>query len=234
VESTQGYRLNDIVANYRQRVELPSFSLAVDWFDRAFRSLAAMHASGRVHRSIGADKVLIGGDDEVTIDDGLASADPSNSPAPEQLAGRAVDQRTDVYCLGAAFYEFLTLRRPGSYPDAPSSVNVTVPKGFDAIILRTLATQPEDRYPNAEEVLADLAAFRRSPASRIMSGRMAPGNQPVRPAGVPRPAMIAAGAILGALCGTIAGWLVNSIFPISILVGAVVGGIVGSLSNSKV
>ena len=95
MQTTQGFRLNEIVANYRQRVELPSYLLAVDWFDRAFRSLGAIHASGRLHRSIALDKVLIGGDDQVSIDEGpAASSDGSfaqaatvNCAAPEQVAG---------------------------------------------------------------------------------------------------------------------------------------------------
>ena len=99
--------------------------------------------------------------------------------APEQLAGRAVDQRADLYSLGAAFYELLTLRQPGASPDPPSSINRTVPKGFDALLLRLLAAAPEDRYASAEEVLADLAALRRSPqcdGSAGAGGRGGPGH----------------------------------------------------------
>ena len=240
MQTTQGYRLNEIVANYRQRVELPSYLLAVDWFDRAFRSLGAMHASGRPHRSIALDKVLIGGDDQVSIDEGqAASSDGSfaragamNGAAPEQIAGRAVDRRSDVYSLGAVFYELLTLHQPGAYPDPPSSVNVTVPKDFDAILLRTLAADPEERYGSAEEVLAELDAFRRSPASRVLPGGLFPPNQPVRPAGVPRAAMIAAGAIIGAIGGAIAGLLLHSLIAATVLVGAIVGGVVGSLAKT--
>jgi serine/threonine protein kinase len=240
MQTAQGFRLNEIVANYRKQGELPSYLLAVDWFDRAFRALAAMHATGRIHRSIGLEKVLVGGDDEVSIDEGPAAnlgdsitlAGPANYAAPEQIAGRAVDQRSDVYSLGAVFYELLTLRRPGSYPDPPSSINVTVPKGFDAIVFRALAAEPDERYASADEVLADLDAFRRSPAARVLAGGMMPTSGPVRPAGVPRAAMIAAGAILGAVIGTIAGLLLHSFIAVTVLVGAIVGGVVGSFAKT--
>ncbi len=240
MQTAQSYRLNEIVANYRQRVELPSYLLAVDWFDRAFRSLDAIHASGRLHRSIGLDKVLIGGNDEVSIDEGpavsnggsFAQAGAMNCIAPEQAAGRALDRRSDVYSLGAVFYELLTLRQPGAYPDPASSVNVTVPKGFDAILFRTLAANPDERYASADEVLAELDAFRRSPASRLLPGGLFPQNRPVRPAGVPRAAMIAAGAIVGAVGGAIAGALLHSIIPATVLVGAIVGGVIGSLAKT--
>ena len=108
MEKVQGYSLSEIVATYRQKTELPSFILAVDWFEQAFRELAALHATGRVHHSISLEKIFVGADDEVRIDDGGASSDfargwtPSGSAgdmagaAPEQLAGRAVDRRVSL------------------------------------------------------------------------------------------------------------------------------------------
>jgi serine/threonine protein kinase len=243
VENVQGYRLSEIVATYRQRTELPSYILAVDWFEQAFRALADFHATGRMHGSIGLEKIFVGGDDEVRIDTGGATSDfargwtPTGAAgdpdcaAPEVLSGRPVDQRADLYGLGAAFYELLTLCRPGTSPDPPSSINRTVPKGFDALVLRLLATAPEDRYASAEEVLAELAALRRSPQAMTAPALVAAAGQAVRPAGVPRPAMIAAGAVLGAIGGLIAGWLLNSFLPATVVVGALVGGGVGIFAN---
>ena len=142
-----------------------------------------------------------------------------------------VDQQADLYNLGAAFYEFLTLCRPGTWPDPPSSINRTVPKSFDALLLRVLAATPEDRYAGAQEVLADLAALRRSGDSMTVPALMAPAGQAVRPAGVPRAAMIAAGAVLGAVVGAAAGWFLNSFLPVTTIVGAIVGGVIGVFAN---
>jgi serine/threonine protein kinase len=241
VQEPQGYRLSEIVASYRQRTELPSYILAVDWFEQAVRALAAVHATGRMHGSIGLEKIFVGADDEVRIDDAGARSDfargwasatnDSACTAPEVLAGRAVDQRTDLYSMGAAFYQLLTLRRPGASPDPPSSVNVTVPKGFDALLLRLLATAPENRQSNADEVLADLAALRRSPQTTAAPALVVAPGQPIRPSGVPRAAMITAGAVVGAVGGAIAGYLLNSILPVTIVVGAIVGGVVGLFAN---
>ncbi len=240
MEQAQGYNLSELVATYRQRTELPSYILVVDWFEQAFRALAAIHAGGRLHRCIGLEKIFVGADDEVRLDDAGTSSDFARGwtpaadaacAAPEQLAGRAVDQRTDLYGLGAAFYELLTLRRPGTLPDPPSSINITVPKGFDALLLRLLAAAPEDRYAGAEEVLADLAALRRSTKSMAAPALVAAAGRAVRPAGVPRAAMIAAGAVLGAIGGAIAGWLLNSFLPVTVIVGAFVGGVVGVFAN---
>jgi len=243
VEKVQGFRLSEIVATYRQRTELPSYILAVDWFEQAFRALAAIHATGRMHRSIGLEKIFVGADDEVRIEEGDARSDfargwkPAGAAgdsaclAPEQLSGAAVDQRADLYSLGAAFYEVLTLHRPGAWPDPPSSINRTVPKGFDALLLRLLSAAPEDRHAGAQEVLADLAALRRSGHSTAVPALVAPADQAIRPAGVPRAAMIVAGAVLGAVGGAIAGWFLHSFLPATIVVGAIVGGVVGVFAN---
>ncbi len=243
MEKVQGYSLSEIVATYRQRTELPSYILVVDWFEQAFRALAAMHATGRIHRSIGLEKIFVGADDEVRIEEAGATSDfargwtaagaagDADCAAPEQLAGRAVDQRADLYGLGAAFYELLTLRRPGTPPDPPSSINPTVPKSFDALLSRLLAPTPEDRYASADLVLADLAAMRRSSNSMAAPALVAAAGQAIGPAGVPRAAMIAAGAVLGAVAGAIAGWLLSSFLPATIVVGAVVGGMVGVFAN---
>jgi serine/threonine protein kinase len=235
VEQAQGLSLKEIVASYRQRTELPTYILAIDWFEQAFRALAAIHAGGRVHRSIGLEKVIIGDNDELLIDESVAAGGTGEGScaAPEQIAGRAVDQRADLYSLGAAFYELLTLRRPVAMPDPPSSVNGTVPKGFDRMLLRLLEAVPEDRYASADDVLTELHALRQSRDSAAAPLFVTAAGQPNRPLGVPRAAMIAAGATIGALGGAAAGWFLNSLTP-SILVGAVVGGVVGVFSNSNI
>jgi serine/threonine protein kinase len=243
VEKVQGYSLSEIVATYRQRTELPSYILVVDWFEQAFRALAAIHTTGRMHGFIGLEKIFVGADDEVRLDEGGARSDfargwtpagtagDSNFAAPEQLSGGAVDQRADLYCLGAAFYELLTLRRPGTSPDPPSSINRTVPKGFDTLLLRLIAAAPENRFASAEAVLADLATLRRLSKSMPAPALVAAASQAIRPAGVPRAAMIAAGAVVGAVGGAIAGWLLTSFLPATIVVGAIVGGMVGAFAN---
>jgi serine/threonine protein kinase len=237
VEKVQGFCLSEIVANYRQRNELPSYILVVDWFEQAFRGLSAMHATGRVHGFLGLENICVTDEGDVQIDQGGswsggASGD-MGCASPEQIAGLAVDRRADLYSLGAAFYELLTLHRPGTMPDRPSSVNPTVPKVFDAILLRLLETAPEDRYSGADEVLAALAEARRSPASRAAPAFVAAAGEPIRPAGVPRAAMIAAGAVVGAIGGLLATWFLHLPLPAAIVVGAVVGGVVGVFANPK-
>lgn len=92
--------------------------------------------------------------------------------APEQAAGRSdqIDQRSDVYGLGAILYEVLTGQAPFSgdsaldvlqvvrekEPDRPRQVCPAVPAALEAICLRALAKKPEDRYPSARALAHDV------------------------------------------------------------------------------
>jgi serine/threonine-protein kinase len=104
--------------------------------------------------------------------------------APEQAAGRLdlIDQRTDVYGLGAILYEILTGRppvklacppAPGNPPTRletlemlrqiiqdepvrPRQVNADVPRPLEAVCLRALAKKPQDRYPSAGELAREV------------------------------------------------------------------------------
>ena len=90
--------------------------------------------------------------------------------SPEQILGLAVGSRADIFATGVILYQFLTGKRPFSGggpfgvqrkivqddPEPPSQVNPEVPDGFDFIIQRALAKQPEDRYENAAAFAADL------------------------------------------------------------------------------
>jgi len=93
--------------------------------------------------------------------------------APEQIEGRPIDRRTDVFCLGIALWECLTGARlfdassdaatidaVRSRPiEAPSALRAEVPQELDAITLRALARDPERRYKNASDMSEELDHF---------------------------------------------------------------------------
>lgn len=126
-------------------------------------------------------------DDAVSGIDGAASGRDDDLPdlteanlmigtakylAPEQVEGGPVDGRTDVYGLGAVLYEMLCGRPPFTgdndvavatarlhrLPERPRSVLRTVPTALDTIVMRALATDPADRFDDADAVWAALQA----------------------------------------------------------------------------
>jgi serine/threonine protein kinase/Tfp pilus assembly protein PilF len=93
--------------------------------------------------------------------------------SPEQAKAAPVDGRSDIFSLGALLYESITGRPAFSgatvveiaaqvlhvTPPPPSQFNRLVPAELDRITLKALAKQPEDRYQQAEELIADLRAL---------------------------------------------------------------------------
>jgi serine/threonine-protein kinase len=93
--------------------------------------------------------------------------------SPEQAQGEPLDGRSDLYSLGVVMYEMLSGQAPfgGDTPLAiaykhvrefaapPSSINPDVPKELDAIVMKALAKNPENRYASAVEFEQDLQRF---------------------------------------------------------------------------
>ncbi|MFF4339546.1 protein kinase [Kitasatospora sp. NPDC001540] len=147
-------------------------------------ALAYSHRHGIVHRDIKPANVIIttGGAVKV-MDFGIARALAGGATtmtqtgmvmgtpqylSPEQALGKAVDHRSDLYAAGCMLYELLTLRPPfvGETPlsvvyqhvqDAPvppSRVNDRVPPQLDALVMRALEKNPDDRFQSADEFRA--------------------------------------------------------------------------------
>jgi serine/threonine protein kinase len=144
------------------------------------------HAAGVLHRDIKPSNLLLDVKKSVWIADfGLAQVhDPQLDPgdgdivgtmryvAPEQLAGRP-DARSDLYSLGMTLYELCTLRPaldPRTRtdlvqqvkeftPPAPHFVWERCPEELSAIIMRSIAKSPNDRYQSATEFLSALLQF---------------------------------------------------------------------------
>ena len=151
-------------------------------------ALAFAHRHGVVHRDVKPGNVIITPDGDVKVTDfGIARAMNTEESltqtgavmgtaayfSPEQAEGKGVDSRSDIYSLGVVLYEMSVGRPPftGDSPVAvaskhvrdvpvlPREANPSVPPALQAVIMKAMAKNPDDRYASAEELRADLLRF---------------------------------------------------------------------------
>jgi serine/threonine-protein kinase len=149
--------------------------------------LAFAHANDVVHRDIKPANIMVLDNNTVKIADFGVALLPNGSHtvagtafgspkymSPEQVTGQKADGRSDIFSLGAVLYEMLTGRPPfsgddltailyqvlNSAPPLPSSFNPGLPRGFDRIVARAMAKDPDKRYQNAAEMAAHLRKYR--------------------------------------------------------------------------
>ncbi len=115
----------------------------------------------------------LGGDAEATMTQTGMVIGTAAYLSPEQAQGNPVDARSDVYSLGCVLHEALTGDAPFSgdtplsiaykhvreTPERPSAVNSDVPEALDAIVMKAMSKNPDNRYANANEMAEDLDRF---------------------------------------------------------------------------
>jgi serine/threonine-protein kinase len=115
--------------------------------------------------------------------------------APEQLRGRGVDTRTDLYAAGAVLYEMATGERLFSKPSTaelteailneeprpPRELNERITPGLGAVILKALDKDPELRYQTAKELLVDLERLQQRTRSSGLADAQTSGSGPTVP-----------------------------------------------------
>lgn len=150
------------------------------------KGLTIAHNLKIVHRDIKPANILINDSDVVKIVDfGLASAVSQSDArltksgilvgtptymAPEQVRGRKIDIRTDIYSLGIVMYELFTGKPPYKDKDhmatlfqhvegkarPPSELNPVVSENLDQVIMRAISVDPEKRYQHIEQLQHDI------------------------------------------------------------------------------
>jgi hypothetical protein len=154
--------------------------------DELCAGLHYAHRAGIVHRDIKPANIMLDEEGLIKIlDFGIARLGASgmtqagmvmgtlNYMAPEQMEGKPIDARADMFSAGALFYELLSYRRafPGELPGilhqimsgSPEPLKTLVPAldaGLVAIVNRCLEKTPEQRYPELAAVRRELAAVR--------------------------------------------------------------------------
>ncbi len=133
--------------------------------DAASVRLLDFGIADRAGQAAVGEKALLGGDDSTVGVIGNA-----RYLSPEQAQGQPVDERGDVYQVGAVLYFALVGRAPfvrasaaevaaahvSSPPPVPSTVLPTVPRAFDRIVVRAMLKSPDDRFPRAAAMRAAL------------------------------------------------------------------------------
>jgi eukaryotic-like serine/threonine-protein kinase len=180
MEYVEGRTLRDVIRSdgplHPQR--------AVEIADAVAKALESAHDAGMVHRDIKPGNIMLTSDGEVKVMDfGIARTSTGDTLtqtaavlgtasylSPEQAQGQPVDPRSDLYSLGCVLYEMVTGRPPFSGdspvaiaykhvkddPAPPSQINADVPGDLEAVILKSMAKNPANRYQTAAELRQDL------------------------------------------------------------------------------
>ncbi len=155
------------------------------------KGLSHAHSRGIIHRDIKPHNIMVLRDGSVKVSDfGIARvASGGHSTltqealgsvhyiSPEQARGSHIDSRSDLYSAGVVLYEMITGRLPfegdtpvsvaiqhiNSIPLSPRELDPTIPEALEAITMKAMAPNPDDRYLSADEMLGDLEEFRKNP-----------------------------------------------------------------------
>ena len=205
------------LASVLRRMGRPSSEKALQIARQLCAGLAAAHEAGILHRDLKPANVMIDGRGRARITDfGLAGLAEdihqrdtnSGTPAymaPEQLTGRGVSVRSDIYSLGLVLYELFTGKRAfeadtvaelreireESHPPTPSSVVDGLDPAIERVILKCLEIDPRDRPPSSLAVASAL------PGGDPLAAALAAGE-------TPSPELLAASGEVGVLRPSVA------------------------------
>ena len=208
------YELVEGARPFSEALEEP-LSARLSLFRQTVAAVAHAHERGVVHRDLKQGNLLLDAEGGVRLVDfgvgwtaeaerltqtGVLTGTPSHM-APEQAEGRrdAIGPATDVWALGVILYRLLTGQLPfqgqstwtllsqisSAKPTPPRALNPEVPLALEAVCLRALAKRPQERYPDAAALQADLERAERGDSL----------DEPARPRGGTRSAAGALGAL---------------------------------------
>lgn len=186
MEYFPSHSLADELRERRKEKQTCDFRRGINLLCSICRGMTQAQAAGVVHRDLKPANILINDDDLVKIVDfGLAAAARKvdsrltksgilvGTPtymAPEQVRGRSIDSRTDIYTLGIIMYEMFVGNAPYTGDESmailfqhvegkatpPREINPDIPVALESIITRAMAVDPEQRFQTFDELRAQL------------------------------------------------------------------------------
>ena len=164
---------------------------ALHFITQIMKALSHAHSRGIIHRDIKPHNIMVLRDGSLKVADfGIARLTSSAQAtltqealgsvhyiSPEQARGSHIDARSDIYSAGVVLYEMVTGRLPyegdspvavaiqhiNSIPLSPREIDPEVPEALEAITMKAMASDVNQRYISADAMLADLEEFRSPP-----------------------------------------------------------------------
>ncbi len=179
----------------RRMLPVPTVEDALRYAAQIGEALHEAHSKGIVHRDIKAENVMVNSKDQVKVMDfglaklkGIVKLTRTSSTvgtlsymAPEQLQGREVDARSDIFSLGVVLFEMLTGKTPfrGEHEaamlysilnEAPERLSNHLPDvqpELDEIVSRALEKDPDDRYQHVDDMVSQIRRLQKRGSSRV-------------------------------------------------------------------
>lgn len=198
MEFMQGTTLHELLAEHHI---LPTEDV-IQYSRQICKGLDYAHSHGIVHRDVKPANIMITANGTVKIMDfGIAKAGGSmtstgqvlgtpNYMSPEQVKGRPLDGRSDLFSFAVILYEMLTGEKPfvgqnvttiiykivNENPIAPRDLDVTVHPGLSAIVTRALAKSPDERYQTGADLVRDLESYKLAGAPLHATSKLTPAK----------------------------------------------------------
>ena len=184
MEFIDGDSLADIIRDGRDVPILTKMS----YLEQLCSGLHFAHRAGIIHRDVKPANVMVDTEGMVRIlDFGIARIEGSaltqggallgsvNYMSPEQMLGRSIDHRSDIFSVGLLAYELITYRQafkgglvdgilqrlPYEHPPSMSDICPNLPAGLEGVIVRALQKAPEDRFQDLAEMRTAIVDIQR-------------------------------------------------------------------------